>query len=343
MSVGQEVLARRFRRQAGWCAGEGEVLYADLLERAAADVEAGGPSWTVLEPFAPEPGENAVPLRFLAGIHRLVLSGEAPVLARHFPSAGGTAGIEGAWEACREVLEEKLEELRALAARPCQTNEVGRSAALLMGFLAVARATGRRLRLLEVGTSGGLNLRFDRYWYGSWGDPESPVRMEGMYASGEPSTPRRVTVTERAGCDLRPVDPTSEEGALTLMAFTWPSNPIRMERLRGAVEVARRVPADIEQADAVEWLAERLRRPRSRAATVVFHSIFLQYLPDARRQALVKLIEHGAAGAVADAPLAWVRMEPGDSAFEVRCRLWPGGRDVLVGTCGPHGAGFRAA
>jgi hypothetical protein len=39
-----------------------------------------------------------------------------------------------------------------------------------------------------------------------------------------------VTVVERSGCDLDPVDVHSSEGRLTLLACTWPD---QLERIRG--------------------------------------------------------------------------------------------------------------
>src|SRR5438034_5449361 len=106
---------------------------------------------------------SALALRFMGAVHRLVLEGRAPALARHYPSAGGEAGLEGAWAAFRDTLEQHRDTLRALVTSPVQTNEVGRSAALLGGFLLVARETGLPLRLLELGASAGLNLRWDHY------------------------------------------------------------------------------------------------------------------------------------------------------------------------------------
>lgn len=342
MTPGQETLAQRCRRQAAWCAGEGEPLYDHLLRAAAGDVEAGGPCWEAMEPYASEPGEAAVALRFLAAVHRLVLDGSAPGLAAFYPSAGGRGRPEDAWPAFRELVAARAAELRARTALPCQTNEVGRAAALLPGLLAVARATRRPLRLLEVGCSAGLNLRLDHFHYGSWGPPDSPVQLTGLDSDPGPTEPRRLEVAARAGCDLHPIDPTTADGAAALAAFTWPSRPERLERLRGAIRLAREVPARVDQADALDWLAEGLLE-RVRATTVVYHSVFLQYLPEGRRARLTRLVGAAGRAAAAEAPLAWVRMEPGRTAFEVRVGLWPGGHDILLGTCGPHGGGFRWA
>src|SRR5207248_1992231 len=128
-------LAARLRRQADWCDESHEPLYAGLLRQAAEDAEAGGPAWAVLEPHATEPGTAAVALRFLAGVRRLVLEGRLPELGQAY--ALGDSAL--AWPHFRAALVEHRQRLGDLVARPCQTNEVGRSAALLGGFLELAQ------------------------------------------------------------------------------------------------------------------------------------------------------------------------------------------------------------
>jgi hypothetical protein len=123
------------------------------------------------------------------------------------------------------MLEEHREELRELVVRPVQTNEVGCSAALLGGFLLVARETGMPLRVLELGASAGLNLLWDRYRYEAdgvgWGDPASPVRIADPFVEGSlPPLEVPACVVERGGCDLRPLDPASEDGRLTRCSRT---------------------------------------------------------------------------------------------------------------------------
>lgn len=64
-------------------------FYDALSSALIADVKAGEPAGELLAPFAAEPLEAAYVLRLFAGLHWLVLRGEAPALARHFLSAGG--------------------------------------------------------------------------------------------------------------------------------------------------------------------------------------------------------------------------------------------------------------
>src|SRR6266496_3277181 len=86
-----------------------------------------------------------------------------------------------AWPVFRDALSEHRDRIRALLASGCQTNEVGRSAALLGGFLEVAHRSRKPLVILEIGASAGLNLLWDRYRYessqGAWGDAGSHVRF----------------------------------------------------------------------------------------------------------------------------------------------------------------------
>ena len=62
-----------------------------------------------------------------------------------------------------------------------------------------------------------------------------------------------------------------------------------------------------------------------------------------RSVALTALIGEIAARATAQAPFAWLRMEPPmpNPGMEVRLTLWPGGQDRLLAEVHPHGAQVR--
>ena len=360
----REALAERCRVQAGFCRALGSPLYAELLERAAADAETGGPVWSVFEGQAEMPADSA-PLVLMGAVHRLVLTGEAPELAPFYPSATVASGtvvrepdIEGVWAAFRSLLSREAERVRGLMDRPVQTNEVGRSGALLGGFLTVARSfPGLSLRLAEIGAAAGLNLRWDRYRYESggaaWGDPGSPVRFVDVFSGGggplEGGAPVSVPVAERAGCDLSPVDPGTGEGRLTLMSFVWADQVERFARLRGALEIAREVPASVEAADAFDWLPSRLAAAAPGTALVVFHSVVTLYFTPDERLRLASLLEETGFRATRESPVAWLRMEhpdTGDPAArgwsrlgkpEVRLTVWPGGEERLLARSAAHG------
>jgi hypothetical protein len=338
-------LPELFQLQAHYCRVIGSPLYEQLLLRAAGDIEQGGPTTAVIQGHEKDAPNSMLPLRFMGALHRLVLSGRAPALARFYPSAGGEADAEQAWPALAAVLEEQRDLVREELEQPVQTNEVGRCAALLGGFLTVAQRFRLPLRLLEVGASAGLNLRWDRYHYsterGTFGPPASRVRFEDFLASGALPIDTEAVVAERHGCDRLPLDPTSERDRLVLRSFVWPDQLERIATLDAALELAEKEPLTIEEADAAEWAERELARPGDGEATVLFHSVVLMYLTDETRARLIAAIERAGSAATESAPLAWLRMELGGDEAEIRLTCWPGGEDRVVARAGYQGRPVR--
>jgi hypothetical protein len=329
------------RHQAAACAYLDSRFYDALLTNMAADAARGGPTFRLLEPYAPDLVDDAYALRVLGGIHFRVMRGGEPALAGHYPSTGGDGDADAAWPAFLGLLDDPPPELVDALRRPPQTNEVGRSASLVGGFLAVADAFGVPLRVLELGASAGLNLQFDRYRYdqgaAGFGPSDSPVRFIDLWSEVTPPFGAPLQVAERRGCDRDPIDVSVAEDRMRLLAYVWPDVTARFDRTRAALELAAASPPPVDRADAADWIAEQLSVPTEGRATVVFHSIVWQYL-DAGTAARVRTtIEAAGAAAARDAPVAWLRLEPDDawraegrlppSHAQLRLRVWPGGDD----------------
>jgi hypothetical protein len=339
-----ERTAQRFVRQALACEVLGSSLYAGLLEHAAADLLADGPTAEVLDGHLDDPGRTALSLRMLGGVHALVLTGRAGDLARFYPSAGGTAdhgpGADLAWPAMREVLAGQRDEVRAWLGHPPQTNEVGRGAALAGAFCYLAAQADHPIRLIEVGASAGLNLRTDQFLItgagASFGPADSPVRLIDGWLARPPEV-RPVEVVERTGGDLAPVDPVSDEGRLRLAAFVWADQVARFERLRGACDLAARVPAELRTESASETIARTVLVPGT--WTVLWHSIMRQYLDQEQNDALDAGIAALGASATGSARFAHVSLElvRNSTQAPVEVVTWPGGRSLQLGTAPPHG------
>jgi len=222
-----------------------------------------------------------------------------------------------------------------------QTNEVGRCAGLLFGFIAVAAETALPLRLLEVGASAGLNLHWDRYHYEangfSWGPVASAVQLGFELKGKAPPAPPRIEIDERGGCDAAPIDTSTADGRLKLLSYIWPDQRERIARMQAALKVASEEPVQIDCETAAAWTRQMLAEPTPGKTTVVFHSIVSQYLSDDERAALYGHIQGAGARASATAPLAWLRMEPADDLADLRLTIWPGGEDRHLARVGYHG------
>ncbi len=334
------------RFQADWCQRLGSPLYHGLLERIIADVEQDGVSGRILGAHLATDGgrdPRQLPLLLLGAVHRLVLEGRAPELAPFYGQAATRHDPDPTWDAFLVTLRRHEAQLTDTLPPSIQTNETARCCALLPGFYEIAHCTRLPLHLREIGTSAGLNLRWDRYRYetpaGVRGDPASAVTFE----DAPPVPDLAPIVASRRGCDLNPVDPCTEVGRLTLLSFLWPGQAQRFERLSAAIEIASRVPAEVQQADAVLWLERELAaRPRD-GVTVVFHSVVWPYFSGAARDRIAALLESAGAAATASTPLAWLSMEAGGAEAEVRLTLWPGGERRRIATCGFHGRDVRIA
>lgn len=315
-------------------------LYATLLDHVVARLGTGSVHDEVLAGHGEDRLGSALALRYLGAVHRLVLAGEAPALAAHYPSVGGDPGPSLLAD-FDEAVRTNVARLAAAVAEPVQTNEVGRAASLIGGLVEVTRRFGLPLSLLEVGASAGLLLRADHYRYetddGAFGPVDSPVRLTGPWGATPPPLVPEPEIVARRGCDPSPIDPDSADGRLRLRGFLWPDQAERRARLDAALEVASRVPVAVDRADVADWLPPRLAEARSGVATVVQHSIVWQYLNPDSRQVFSASMEQAGAVATADRPLAWLRMEPGGDLAEIRLRTWPGGDDELVARSGYHG------
>ncbi|MEZ0362509.1 DUF2332 domain-containing protein [Mycobacterium sp. pUA109] len=341
-------LSDTFAAQARACTALGSPMYGQLLTRIVDDVAAGGVFAEVLAGHETDPGPSALALRLLGGLHRLVLDGSAPALRRWYPSVGGTWDTAAAWPEVVAAARDRITALRTALGQPPQTNEVGRSAALIGGLLLLARRFPLPVRLFEIGASAGLNLRADHYRYrfsgGGWGPTDSAVVIEDAWRGQRPpETPLRIVA--RHGFDIAPMDVTRADDRLTLLSYVWPDMPVRVQRLRGALEIARRVPARLERASAAE--AVRGLHLTQGSLTVLWHSVTWQYLTAGEQTQVTAAVRALGARAGADAPLAWLSLEPRRRArksaheFLVQARCWPEGSDEILGVSAPHGPPVR--
>jgi hypothetical protein len=346
-----EALIQAFRVQGHACRGLGSPFHADFCAAIADALEGGDRLEGLLEPWAGADVRalfaDATPLRLLGALHDRVLSGEDPALAAAYPQPGRAVDVAEAWRLARAALAAAPARFAYFMSHEPQTNEVRRSVCLVGGFLTVAKETGLPIRAFELGASAGLNLSWDHFRYrlgeADWGDPASPLKLDSDWTGPRPPVDAEVQVVERAACDRRPVVLADPIQRRRLLAYLWPDQFERVERIRAAIELALDLGVTVETADAPAWAAERAA-PRAGAATVLYHSVFWQYMPVASQRALSEAIAAHGARATAEAPFAWLRMEPppGDLAgMEVRLTLWPGGEERKLADVHPHGASVR--
>ena len=217
-----------------------------------------------------------------------------------------------------------------------------RSAALLaMAHVALSHFD-LPIVLSELGASGGLNLMWDRYALEidgeSFGAAEPLVRFAPDWTGPKPPHAKAV-ISERAGGDLNPLDPTDPQQHLRLASYLWADQPYRLEMLRSAAPHQRH---KVAQGDAIEWLSARLAKRHEGRLHLVQHTVAWQYFPEAAQAEGRALFEAAGAEATNTAPLGWMQMETdGDRTGKVGAaltlRLWPGDVHLNLGRADFHG------
>lgn len=331
-----------FRQQAAACDMLGSPFTARVSRLHAERLEPGSPVADSILGWRgdPSPSADSVPLRIAGCLHALVLEGRNDTLATVYPPS--TVDDDTLWSAIRDAeTSDAAFILDRLKSAP-QTNEVRRSGALLPGFLLIGEMSGKPLILSEIGASAGLNLQWDRYRYDlgtrPFGDPGSPVLIAPEWR-GNPAPSGSITVAARAGCDLNPVNAFDPAHRLRMLSYIWADQTERLTRTASALDIAAREHLEIEQADAIDWLTDRLAEPHPGAVHVIYHTIAWQYLPTALREKGETLIADAGARATSDAPLARLSLEAdgGPDGAALTLQVWPTGEKKEIGRGDFHG------
>lgn len=289
---------------------------------------------------------DALALRLVGGLHALVLSGDAPELASMYPEGDKAGDLSNLWPAIAQTFEAHTAFLLDFIKSPPQTNEVGRSAVLFAGFQTIACETGLPLVTLELGASGGANVFWDHYAYElggvSWGRKDAPVKLVPDW-SGPVPVLGGLHVASRAACDQNPFDTAVDAERLRLRSYIWPDQLERRHRLEAAIDHLVAAGFKVEAADAGAWAEEKLAMLMPGHATVLYHSVFWQYLDDAVKEQIHRATERAAAQASPEAPFAWLSMELDLEKVRagLNLQLWPGGEKRVLADCDPHGKWIR--
>lgn len=339
----QDEVRAHFRAQAEACDALGSPFTAGLCRALAEMLDETTATGRGVLDWPGDTRDDALSLRLCGALNALVLGKRDAILAAAFPPRSAPQIILQA--ILPGVLMRHDQRLLAALNSPPQTNEIGRSAMLLPGYLAIARETGLPLDIHEIGASAGLNLMFDRFFYRygeqQWGSPESPVQLAPELRGANPiPLEGSLDIRSRDATDHAPVDIADPAARLRLRSFIWPDQTARLERLDAALKLASAARLKVRRADAVEAVRALLANRKDGTIPVLVHSIMWQYMPDGTKAAIVDTILQALDPATNNRPLAWLRMEPlrtSDSFATLALTLWPGGATRHLARCDYHG------
>ncbi len=285
---------------------------------------------------------DALPLRIAGGLHNLFRQGVEPDLGKiYYGEVSDQMAVD--W-LVGEVVARHDVELLPWFDSPPQTNEAGRSASFVAALHWLASRVVQNFELNEIGSSAGMNLLIDRYRYNlggvASGPADAPVTIRPTWNVSPPPADA-FTIKSVQGCDIQPIQVSDDAAANRLMAYIWPEMPERFERMAAGIDMIRKNPVDLVQADAAEFVEARLAKPQASGTTrVLMHSIVWQYLPDETQRRIQVAMASAGKAATVDKPLAWISLETNRATFrhELKVSYWPGGSEpVILGEAHAHG------
>ncbi len=300
MTVEREELGRRWEVFAEQeCRGY-SPLYESICRSVAADDD-------LLALVESGPRSAHQPNVLLASVHYLLLGGVDHPLADVY---AGTSREDAAPLFRDFCLTRRDDVVALLATRHTQTNECGRSAAIVPALTWVARDLREPLALVDVGASAGLNLLCDQYRIdygpaGAIGPPDSPVRIDCRVLGGSPPVAARpLKLAARLGLDREPLDLDDPDATRWLLACVWPDTG-RLDRTTAAIDLARARKPVVVEGDAVDDLAGVLARLPDDATPCITTTWSFAYLSLEQRHAFTEQLTRLAT----DRPLAWISAE----------------------------------
>jgi hypothetical protein len=266
----------------------------------------------LLELVRSAPPAQQRPTLLFAAVHELVVHERQHPLAAYYASVTSKVARDDPLPAFRSFCSAYRQRIFGrMTGGGTQTNDVRRSAALVIGLHHLQDRVSKPLVLVELGASAGLLLLFDRYRIKIGGrilGSEASLLDVSVDADESAETlapPRMPRVADRVGVDLAPVDLGDADQVRWLEAFVWPEAHGDRVRLKAATAIAQRDPPRVLQGDAVTILPTLLDSISETFIPVVFHSTLFTYLDAGQRQSVVHCME--AVGSQRD--LCWLPLE----------------------------------
>ncbi|MFD2208242.1 DUF2332 domain-containing protein [Virgibacillus halophilus] len=249
-------------------------LYENLSQQISEDQE-------LLELAANARQNQPAPNLFFGAVQYLLFKGSRHELSKFYSSIVRSPGQgEKCFPHFKNFCQHNRSEIIALLKEKLvQTNEVRRCGYLYPVFCFIHRKMRKPLALMEIGTSAGLQLLWDKYCY-TYGDErvygshDSDVKIKSEVKHNRlplllNESPQ---VASRLGFDLHVNDLHDPEDYLWLKSLIWPNHHERRALFEKAVYHVRSHRMNLIQGDGVQLLLKAVKNIPQEELVCVFHT-----------------------------------------------------------------------
>ncbi|WP_223700620.1 DUF2332 domain-containing protein [Sutcliffiella deserti] len=276
------------------CAGSSE-LYEYLSLKIVEDVEL-----LKLSSYARE--GQPIPNLFFGAVHYLLMNGEEHPLRQYYPSlVEKPKETQESFQYFRDFCSKYNDHIISLLREKLvQTNEVRRCGYLYPSFTYVYNKAKKPLALIEIGTSAGFQLLWDKYAYSYnsdevFGDSDSKVYIRSEIKGENTPILSKVipAVTHRYGLDLHINDVSNVEDVLWLNALIWPEHKERRALFEQAVSYVtdNKDELNLIEGDGVKLLSRIIEQIPNDSTICIFHTHVANQIPVATKYKLLENVK----------------------------------------------------
>ncbi|MFZ3578667.1 DUF2332 domain-containing protein [Virgibacillus sp. DJP39] len=254
----------------------------------------------ILELCAEAQDGQPVPNLLFGAVHYLLLNGKEHILKEYYPSiTRNPRKIKEAFFHFKSFCEiYKNEIVVILKNKLVQTNEVRRCAYLYPIFCYIYGRVEKPLSLVEIGTSAGLQLLWDKYSYSygtneTYGDTYSNVHITSEIRGDKIPLflQQNPPIASKIGLDIHTNDLRNSEDYLWLKGLIWPEHQERLDLFESAVKMMRENPVELVEGDGVALLTNVVKKLPKGTAICIFHTHVANQMPEESRYELVEKIK----------------------------------------------------
>jgi hypothetical protein len=178
-----------------------------------------------------------------------------------------------------------------LKEKKVQTNEVRRCSYLYPSFCFIYSQVKKPLSLIEIGTSAGLQLLWDKYCYSYgdnviYGDLASDVHISSeIRGNNKPFLlPKSPPVASRLGIDLHVNDLSNSEDLLWIKSLIWPEHKERVQLFEKAASCFKKQSVKLSvkliEGDGIALLTDIALQIPENTAICIFHTHVANQIPE---------------------------------------------------------------
>lgn len=268
-------------------------LYEFLSLKIAKDIE-------ILEICLNSRNGQPIPNLLFGAVHYLLLKGKDHELKEYYPSmvVEAKAYNESFISFKDFCLVHKNELIGILQTKLVQTNEVRRCAYLYPAFSFIYEKTNKPLALIEIGTSAGLQLLWDKYSYSYNADEVVGTKNSKLSITTEVKGdntpflyPTPPPISTRIGIDLNIVDLNDQEEYVWLKSLIWTEHKERLEMFERAASYIKDYPVQLIEGDGVALLSEIVENVPVDSTICIFHTHVANQMSQETRNSLLNTVE----------------------------------------------------